>query len=69
MERKMQSYDIDGLTYMQIVMLEHMQELETAKECSDFINSLTPSQLKMARCLQTLLKQIYAEVEENLEAV
>ena len=63
----MESYDIDGLTYMQIVMLEHMQELETAKECSDFIASLTPSHLKMARCLQTLLKQIYAEVEENLE--
>ncbi len=60
----MQSYDIDGLTYMQIVMLEHMQELQTAKECSDFINSLTPAQLKMAKCLQTLLKQIYSEVEE-----
>ena len=44
----MQTYDIDGLTYMQIVMLEHMQELETAKECSDFIASLTPAQLKMA---------------------
>tara|TARA_R110000868_G_scaffold105852_2_gene290593 strand:- start:156 stop:311 length:156 start_codon:yes stop_codon:yes gene_type:complete len=50
---------------MQIVMLEHMQELQTAKECSDFIASLTPAQLKMAKCLQTLLKQIYAEVEEN----
>ena len=61
----MQTYDIDGLTYMQIVMLEHMQELETAKECSDFIASLTPAQLKMAKCLQTLLKQIYLEVEES----
>tara|TARA_R100000951_G_C2481285_1_gene131589 strand:+ start:82 stop:282 length:201 start_codon:yes stop_codon:yes gene_type:complete len=64
----MQTYDIDGLTYTQIVMLEHMQELETAKECSDFIASLNPAQLKMAKCLQTLLKQIYSEVEANLEA-
>ena len=61
----MQTYDIDNLTYMQIVMLEHMQELETAKECSDFIASLTPTQLKMAKCLQTMLKQIYSEVEEK----
>lgn len=61
----MQTYDIDGLTYMQIVMLEHMQELQTAKECKDFIASLTPAQLKIAKCLQTLLKQIYAEVEEK----
>lgn len=61
----MQTYDIDGLTYMQIVMLEHMQELQTAKECSDFIASLTPAQLKIAKCLQTLLKQIYSEIEEN----
>ena len=60
----MHTYDIDGLTYMQIVMLEHMQELQTVKECSDFINSLTPAQLKIARCLQTMLIQIYAEVEE-----
>ena len=64
----MQTYDIDGLTYMQIVMLEHMQELQSQKECSDFVASLTPAQLKMAKCLQTLLKQIYAEVEQNLEA-
>ncbi len=61
----MQTYDIDGLTYMQIVMLEHMQELQTAKECSDFIASLTPAQLKIAKCLQTLLKQIYSEIEEK----
>jgi len=64
----MQTYDIDGLTYMQIVMLEHMQELQSQKECSDFIASLNPAQLKMAKCLQTLLKQIYSEVEGNLEA-
>ena len=64
----MQTYDIDGLTYMQIVMLEHMQELQTQKECSDFIASLTPAQLKMAKCLQTLLKQIYSEAESDLEA-
>jgi hypothetical protein len=61
----MQTYDIADLTYMQVVMLEHMQELETAKECSDFIASLTPTQLKMARCLQTMLKEIYSEVEES----
>ena len=64
----MQTYEIDGLTYMQIVMLEHMKELQSQKECSDFIASLNPEQLKMAKCLQTLLKQIYSEVEENLEA-
>ena len=60
-----QTYEIEDLTYMQIVMIEDMQELQTAKECSDWIASLNPEQLKMAKCLQTMLKEIYAEVEES----
>ena len=60
------TYEIEDLTYMQIVMIEDMQELQTAEQCANFVASLNPEQLKMAKCLQTMLKEIYAEVEEKL---